>query len=181
MEVTRLRVHKSDKIHTRNAIFPNYFSKMVIGLISDTHGRLRPEVLTAFAGVDMILHAGDIGGAAVIEGLQAIAPVQQVRGNNDDRADGPDTVWLRVDEVPILMLHELAHLTPVMLATEPRIVIFGHSHKPANYTEAGVQFINPGAAGSKRFSLPISVARLHIEGADWRVEFINLLDDRPLP
>jgi uncharacterized protein len=154
---------------------------MVIGLISDTHGLLRPEAVAALAGVDLILHAGDVCGAQILTDLRAIAPVQHVRGNNDFLHDGPHTVAATYEGVSLLMIHELAHLTAEMLAAEPAIIIFGHSHKPALYEQAGVTYLNPGAAGKRRFSLPISVARLHLAAGEWRAEFINLLDDAPLP
>jgi uncharacterized protein len=159
----------------------DYFCPMIVGLISDTHGLLRPEALTALAGVDMILHAGDVGGADVLAGLQAIAPVLAVRGNIDAATDWPLTVWATVEQVKILMIHQLDHLSDMMLETAPTFVVYGHSHKPALHEAASIHYLNPGAAGNKRFSLPISVARLHVDGASWRVEFINLLDKRPLP
>lgn len=154
---------------------------MVIGLISDTHGLLRPEAVAALAGVDAILHAGDVGAPELVTRLQAIAPVQLVHGNNDPSDAWPHTVVAVFEEVRVLMIHELDHLRPKMLEAEPHLIVFGHSHKPALYAKAGLHYVNPGAAGPKRFSLPISLALLHVHGADWRVEFINLLDERPLP
>ena len=154
---------------------------MIIGLISDTHGLLRPEALGALAGVDALLHAGDVGAPDVLTRLRTIAPLHVVHGNNDPADAWPHTVRATFEQVDILMIHELAHLEVAMLASPPQLIVFGHSHKPALYEQAGIHYLNPGAAGPRRFSLPISVARLHVHGADWRVEFINLLDERPLP
>ncbi len=154
---------------------------MIIGLISDTHGLLRPEALSALAGVDAILHAGDVGAPEVLTRLEAIAPVQAVHGNIDPSNAWPHTVQISFEGVQILMIHDLSHLTTAMLLPLPTLVVHGHSHIPALYMQAGIHYLNSGAAGKKRFSLPISVARLHIAGAAWRVEFLNLLDARPLP
>jgi uncharacterized protein len=169
------------KIHNSRPILLHYFCTMIVGLISDTHGLLRPEALSALEGVDVILHAGDVGAPEVLIGLEAIAPVEAVHGNIDPRDAWPHTLRFSFGGVQILMLHDLSHLTPAMLATQPTLVVYGHSHMPALYLQAGIHYLNPGAAGKKRFSLPISVARLHIDGAKWRVEFLNLLDERPLP
>jgi uncharacterized protein len=157
------------------------FCRMIIGLISDTHGLLRPEALTALAGVDAILHAGDVGEPALLTPLQAIAPVQVVHGNTDLGGLWPLSLRTRLEDVDVLMIHQLAHVTAEMLDSRPAIIVFGHTHKPALYEEAGAHYLNPGAAGPRRFSLPISVVRLHVHGAVWHVEFINLLDERPLP
>lgn len=157
---------------------------MRIGLISDTHGLLRAEALTALAGSDLILHAGDIGSAAILEGLGSIAPVHAVRGNNDSQRDWPDLhnhLFFKLNGVSILMIHERAHLSEKMLVQQPEIVVCGHSHKPMLEQRDGITYLNPGAAGKKRFSLPISVALLHAENGGWEVRFINLLDERPLP
>ncbi len=172
---------RKNKVNDRPCILAIYFCRMVIGLISDTHGLLRPEALAALAGVDMILHAGDVGAPALLAGLEAIAPLHVVHGNNDPADAWPHTVQLTLEEVRVLMIHELAHVTAAMLASEPQLIVFGHSHKPALYEKAGIHYLNPGAAGPRRFSLPISVAQLHVDGAMWRMEFINLLDERPLP
>jgi uncharacterized protein len=142
-----------------------------IGLISDTHGLLRPEAVRALSGVTQILHAGDVGGAEVIAGLRAIAPVQAVRGNNDRDAWAvkslPLRVSLEIEGIHILVLHDLNDLGP-----EPethghhRVVVTGHSHKPAVEERSGTLFVNPGSAGPRRFSLPITIAYLTIaEGA----------------
>ena len=136
---------------------------MEIGVISDTHGLLRPEALRALAGVDHIVHAGDIGTPAVLEALAAIAPVTAVRGNNDRDAWArkiPETATVELGGARVLVIHDRKELR----AVPPGIacVIAGHSHKPLAETAGGVLFLNPGSAGPRRFSLPISVARLRI-------------------
>jgi uncharacterized protein len=138
-----------------------------IGLISDTHGLLRPEALRALAGVTQILHAGDVGGQEVIAGLRAIAPVQAVRGNNDRDAWAMKSLPLRlsleIEGVHILVLHDLGDLGP-----EPetqghhRVVVTGHSHKPVVADRSGTLFVNPGSAGPRRFNLPITMGYLTI-------------------
>lgn len=154
---------------------------MVIGLISDTHGLLRPEACAALAGVDMILHAGDVGAPAIVAELGRIAPAQAVHGNNDPPDAWPHHIWVRLGALDLLLIHEVVDVAAVVQARTPQLVVFGHSHKPASYAQGGVHYLNPGAAGPRRFSLPISVARLHVSGTDWQAEFINLLDERPLP
>jgi putative phosphoesterase len=157
---------------------------MLVGLISDTHGLLRPEAMAALQGVDRILHAGDIGDSGILVELEAIAPVQAVRGNIDHADEWPNVpvAWRgRLENLDVLLIHDLEDLRPELLTPEPDLVVCGHSHKPAHGPRDGLQVLNPGAAGRKRFSLPISVARLRVHGARYEVEFINLLDDRPLP
>lgn len=157
---------------------------MTVGLISDTHGLARPEALRALMGVEAILHAGDVGAGETLESLKALAPVYAVRGNIDtatDALDLPLTLRCTFEGVQLLVIHELAHLQPAMLLPMTDLVVYGHSHKPASYTEDGLHYVNPGAAGPKRFSLPLSVALLHITAGRWEVAFINLLDARPLP
>lgn len=136
-----------------------------IGLISDTHGLLRPEARVALAGVDRIIHAGDICDADVLEQLDRIAPLIAVRGNNDRGAWANalrDRETLDIGNVRILVLHDLHDL-----AIDPRtagidVVITGHSHRPSIRREGGVLYVNPGSAGPRRFRLPISIGFLHI-------------------
>jgi uncharacterized protein len=157
---------------------------MQLGLISDTHGLLRPEAVAALAGVDLILHAGDIGRPEVLEELERIAPVRAVRGNVDAAAEWPAVplqLQAECNGIRLFMIHDLSHLRPDMLLPRPEIIVFGHSHKPALYAQDGIHYLNPGAAGPLRFSLPISVARMQVEAGKWQVEFINLRDERPLP
>ena len=136
---------------------------MNIGVISDTHGLLRPEALAALHGSDRILHAGDIGGPEILEALERIAPVTAVRGNNDhgEWAEGiAEREQVECAGVRILMLHDLKELdaTP-----DCEVVIAGHSHKPMIEKRNGTLFLNPGSAGPRRFSLPVSVARLAVK------------------
>ena len=152
---------------------------MKIGLISDTHGLLRPEAVRALVGVSQILHAGDVGGEEVIAGLRAIAPVQAVRGNNDRDAWAMKSLPLRLSleiaGVHILLLHDLNELGP-----EPethghhRVIVAGHSHKPAVVERDGVLFVNPGSAGPRRFKLPVAIGYLTITARSPKAEICNL-------
>jgi uncharacterized protein len=138
-----------------------------VGLISDTHGLLRPEALAFLAGSDHIVHAGDIGDAGVLTDLQRLAPVTAVRGNNDTGSWAQriaETQVLRVDDVSIYVLHNLAELALDPRAAGYRVVVAGHSHKPLVEERAGVLYVNPGSAGPRRFKLPIAVAELKIAG-----------------
>ena len=133
---------------------------MKIGLISDTHGLVRPEALQALAGVDHIIHAGDIGGADVIEALRGIAPVDVPTGNNDKERWGaklPTWLALEFEGVSIHVLHDVKEMDVDPAAAGFRVVIAGHSHKPVVAERDGVLFVNPGSAGPRRFSLPVTV------------------------
>jgi len=137
----------------------------LVGLISDTHGLLRREVATALAGVDRILHAGDVGRPEILEALQAIAPVTAVRGNVDTAAWAEklpaDTVsW--IDGFNIYMIHSLHQMRIVPKAARMDVVVSGHSHKPLIETLDDVLYVNPGSAGPRRFTLPISVGFLRL-------------------
>ena len=134
-----------------------------IGLISDTHGLLRPEALALLEGADYIVHGGDIGDPAILERLAAIAPLTVVRGNNDIAswaASIPDSAVLEAGGIRIQATHDLATLR---LAPGVRVVVTGHSHKPLVQERDGVLYVNPGSAGPRRFSLPISVGELLID------------------
>ena len=136
---------------------------MRIGLISDTHGLLRPQALAALAGVDRIIHAGDIGNGAVLQALAAIAPVDVVRGNNDTGAWAaaiPHSLTLEYGGVQIYLLHDIKELKGKMPPVQ--VVIAGHSHKPLVQEQDGVLRINPGSAGPRRFRLPVTVGFLEI-------------------
>ncbi len=144
---------------------------MRIGLISDTHGLLRPEALAFLAGSDRIVHGGDIGNPEILERLAAIAPLTVVRGNNDTAAWAgtiPETACLAVGGVGILVIHDLKELAGDPAADGVRVVVSGHSHKPACVERGGVLYVNPGSAGRRRFSLPIAAGELLVE--DGRVE-----------
>jgi uncharacterized protein len=139
-----------------------------IGLISDTHGLLRPEALSFLRGSDVIVHAGDIGNAGVLEALAGIAPVTAVRGNNDTgswAAALPETAFLRFGAMLLYALHDLAALDIDAHANGVRVVVCGHSHRPRIEERDGVLYVNPGSAGPRRFRLPVSVAELLVDGA----------------
>ncbi len=149
---------------------------MRVGLISDTHGVLRPQALAALGGVECILHAGDIGSEAVLDGLRALAPVHAVRGNNDRGAWAeaiPPTLSMELAGLRAIVLHDLAELgePPAGVA----VVVSGHSHQPRVETRAGVLFINPGSAGPRRFRLPVTVGFLELEAGRARGHIQPLL------
>jgi putative phosphoesterase len=149
-----------------------------IGLIADTHGRLRPEALAALAGCEAIVHAGDIGSPDVLAALATLAPVTAVRGNNDDGdwADAlPESTQLRIDEVLIQVLHDRADLKRLPLTPGVRVLVTGHSHQPLIEERDGVLYVNPGSAGPRRFRLPVTVAELRIEGATVEARLLPLL------
>ena len=151
---------------------------MKIGLISDTHGLVRREALLALAGVDRIIHAGDIGGADVIEALSGIAPVDVVRGNNDKDPWGaklPAWLALEFEGVSIHVLHDVKEMDVDPAAAGFRVVIAGHSHKPVVADRDGVLFVNPGSAGRRRFSLPVTVGYLMVAAGTARAEIKSLL------
>ena len=139
-----------------------------IGIISDTHGLLRPEAKTFLYGSDRIVHAGDIGSASVLAELAAVAPVTAVRGNND-KGEWANAVQefeiLRVDDILVYVLHDLAELRVDPVAAGYRVVVYGHSHRPALEERDGVLYVNPGSAGPRRFKLPVAVAELRVAGA----------------
>ena len=134
-----------------------------VGLISDTHGLLRPEAVAFLRGSDFIVHGGDIGRAGVLEELAALAPVTAVRGNND-RASwaGPvqETEVLQVGEVLIYVVHDIAALDLDPVAAGFHVVVSGHSHRPSVTQRDGVLYVNPGSSGPRRFRLPVSVGEL---------------------
>jgi len=150
---------------------------MHIGLISDTHGLLRPEALAALQGCARIIHAGDIGKAAVLDGLSALAPLDAIRGNIDtaDWAQAlPERLDLRIDGLRLHVLHDLKELDVDPVVAGINVVIAGHSHQPRIERRDGVLYINPGSAGPRRFRLPISVALLRLEDGDAQAELIRL-------
>ena len=138
-----------------------------VGLISDTHGLLRPEATAFLAGSDHIVHAGDVGDPAILDALAAIAPLTVVRGNVDTDAWArrlPETARVALGGVTIYTLHDLAALDMKPHAHGIRVVVYGHSHKPSAAERDGVLYVNPGSAGPRRFKLPISAAELLIDG-----------------
>jgi len=150
---------------------------ILIGVISDTHGLLRPEALDVLRGSDMVIHAGDVGSAAIIEELRRIAPVSAVRGNidTDAWADGlPMTEIVDVGERTFFVLHQIAELDLDPAAAGFAAVIFGHSHQPSIETREGVLYLNPGSAGPRRFRLPVSIARVRVSPEEIRPEIVTL-------
>jgi len=140
---------------------------MMIGIISDTHGLLRPEAGARLAGVDHIIHAGDIGRPEVITGLRELAPTTAVRGNIDTgrwARDYPHTACLRLGGRSIHVLHDIKELDVDPAAAGIDVVISGHSHRPKIETVGGVLYLNPGSAGPRRFTLPIVLATLELSG-----------------
>lgn len=148
-----------------------------VGLISDTHGLLRPSALDALAGSDHIVHAGDIGASDILEALARIAPVTAVRGNNDTAPWArrvPARAVATLAGVSVLVLHDLAELANDPARAGHRVVISGHSHRPKHEVRGGVHYVNPGSAGPPRFNLPIALARLEIRGDAIAVELVEL-------
>jgi putative phosphoesterase len=147
----------------------------VLGLISDTHGLLRPQVLTALAGCDLILHAGDVGKPEILRALRGIAPVVAVRGNVDKgdwASQLPLTTTVDAGSRRIYMLHDVHDLDLDPAAAGFDMVVSGHSHRPGESEQSGVLYVNPGSAGPRRFRLPVTVARCELER--WRVEFVEI-------
>jgi putative phosphoesterase len=150
---------------------------MLIGLISDTHGLLRPEALAALKGSQLILHAGDIGTPDVLEELRGLAPTFAVRGNNDTEvwaAALPLREVVEAGDRAICVLHQIAHLHREPAVPGCAAVVFGHSHQPAIETRNGVLYVNPGSAGPRRFKLPVTVGRLRVDDAGLRPEIVDL-------
>jgi putative phosphoesterase len=165
-------------------------SRLTVGVVSDTHGLVRPEAIAALEGSDVILHAGDVGAQHVLEELGRLAPVIAVRGNVDGGWARllPERRLLELGGVTLLLLHDRALVGPRPFADAPpgprrrpstaggpeRIIVFGHSHQPLAEKRDGVLWFNPGSAGPKRFSLPVSVGQLVLEGGRLRRRLIGL-------
>lgn len=148
-----------------------------VGLISDTHGLLRPQALQALRGCDFIVHGGDIGNAAILDALREIAPLTVVRGNNDREpwADGiAETERATFGAIGLYAIHDLSQLGIDPRAAGVRVVVSGHSHKPRVEERDGVLYVNPGSAGPRRFSLPIAVAELLIDGDTVSARIVEL-------
>jgi uncharacterized protein len=150
---------------------------VILGVISDTHGLLRPEAVEALHGSNRILHAGDIGNPEILEALAQIAPVTAVRGNVDTSAWAralPVTEIVEAAGVSIYILHDLGQLDLKPEAAGFRVVVYGHSHQPKIEKKNRVLYFNPGSAGPRRFHLPVSIGRLMIEAGRVRAELIEL-------
>lgn len=148
-----------------------------VGVISDTHGLLRPEAIAFLNGCDHIIHGGDVGRSEVLTRLSAIAPVTAVRGNNDRGAWAeaiPETELFKIGEIAFYAVHDLALLDIEPAAAGVHVVISGHSHKPVVEKRDGVLYVNPGSAGPRRFKLPVAVAELTISGAAVTARIVEL-------
>ena len=151
--------------------------ELVVGVISDTHGLLRPEALDVLRGSDMIIHAGDVGKPEVIARLGEVAPLHVVCGNVDQEswaAALPMTELVEVGDHRFFVLHDVAQLDVDPAAAGFAAVVFGHSHRPSIETRNGVLFLNPGSAGPRRFKLPITVARVKTSGRHIRADIVDL-------
>ncbi|MGO9932957.1 MAG: metallophosphoesterase family protein [Steroidobacteraceae bacterium] len=152
-------------------------NELRVGVMSDTHGLLRAEARAFLTGCDYIIHGGDVGSAAVLEGLEALAPLIAVRGNNDNEPwakDLRETELIRVGGIFVYVIHDLSQLDIDPGSLGVRAVICGHSHKPLIEERAGILYINPGSCGPKRFKLPVAIGELFVEGANVRVRIVEL-------
>jgi uncharacterized protein len=150
-----------------------------IGVISDTHGLLRPEAVAALRGSEHIIHAGDVGESEILERLRQIAPVSAIRGNVDKSAWArklPETDVVELGGVSIYVLHDLSQLDLKPQAAGFHVVIYGHSHVPKQETRDGVLYFNPGSAGPRRFKLPVTVGKLIVEDGRVRGEIVPIFD-----
>jgi hypothetical protein len=148
-----------------------------VGLISDTHGLLRPQAVDFLRGSDLIVHAGDICDAAILRALAAIAPVVAVRGNNDHGAWAErlrESELFQVGDAFIYAIHDVAAIDIEPRAAGVQVVVSGHSHRPSIRHDDGILYVNPGSAGPRRFKLPISVGELTIVGASVEARTVEL-------
>lgn len=152
-------------------------SALRVGVISDTHGLLRPEAVAALQGADLILHAGDVGDPLILQELGRLAPVIAVRGNVDTGAWSralPDRRRLELHGTPVLLLHDRAAVGPDPARDGLGIVVFGHSHQPLSERRDGVLWFNPGSAGPRRFRLPVSLGFLELDDRGVRERLVPL-------
>ncbi|HET6431112.1 metallophosphoesterase family protein [Dyella sp.] len=148
-----------------------------VGVISDTHGLLRPEALAFLRGCDHIIHGGDIGNGGILEKLAEIAPVTAVRGNNDKDAWAkalPETALFRIGDVLVYAIHDLKQIDIEPAAAGVQVVVSGHTHKPLVQKVAGVLYVNPGSSGPRRFKLPIAVAEVRVSGRSVSASIVEL-------
>jgi uncharacterized protein len=149
----------------------------IVGVISDTHGLIRPQALAALADVELIIHAGDIGKPEVLETLNGIAPVLAIRGNNDRESwarDIPDILNVRINGLDIQVIHNVHDIDGDAASLDVQAVISGHSHKPGIVSRERILFVNPGSAGPRRFKLPVTVAKIHFGKRQLRATLIEL-------
>jgi uncharacterized protein len=148
-----------------------------VGLVSDTHGLLRPEARAFLAGSDYIIHGGDIGTVEILDELAALAPLVAVRGNNDNQAWAvqlPQTELIRVGGAFVYVIHDISQLDIEPQPAKVGVIVSGHSHKPKIERREGVLYVNPGSCGPKRFKLPVSVGELIVEGSEVRARTVEL-------
>jgi len=148
----------------------------IVGVISDTHGLLRPEVPKLLTGVRLILHAGDVGAPEVLEALRTIAPVIAVRGNNDKGPWArriPESQIVPIGSIVVYIVHDVKMMR-LPSRKKVHVVVSGHSHRPSIDRREGMLFLNPGSTGPRRFKLPISMAKLIVEGEAVRAELVEL-------
>lgn len=152
--------------------------KSLVGVVSDTHGLLRPEAMKALKGVELIIHAGDIGPPEILAALERLAPVLAVRGNTD-RGDLarrlPRTRVVELAGMHLYVLHNLYELDLDPAAAGFTGVIYGHSHEPHLERKNGILYLNPGSAGPRRFTLPVTLALLRVQGNSLQAEFVELI------
>ncbi len=156
----------------------NLLSKSRIGIISDTHGLLRPEAINALQKCELIIHAGDIGKESVLDSLKEIAPVIAVRGNVDKDKWAKSLSLneiVKIKNKNIYILHDINKINIEPRSEGVHVVISGHSHKPLEDMREGVLYLNPGSAGPRRFKLPVCVAIMEIESDIINIEFFNLI------
>jgi uncharacterized protein len=156
----------------------NTNNELRVGIISDTHGLLRPEARAFLVGCDYIIHGGDIGGSQILEELALMAPLISVRGNNDTQpwaARLRETELIRVGNIFVYVIHNLAELDIDPAAAGVRVVVCGHSHRPIVEERNGILYFNPGSCGPRRFKLPISAGQITVSGSAVRARLVNLL------
>jgi putative phosphoesterase len=156
----------------------NASSELRVGLVSDTHGLLRPEVRAFLMGSDYIVHGGDVGDSKILDELAVIAPLIAVRGNNDREtwaADLRETELIRVGNIFVYVIHNLAELDIDLDAVGVRVVVSGHSHKPMVEERDGILYINPGSCGPRRFKLPISFGEITVSGSAVKARIVDII------
>ena len=162
----------------RGAAHPTIAAMVRVGLISDTHGLLRPAALEFLRGCDHIIHGGDIGGAQILEQLGELAPLTAVRGNNDRGAWAdriPEFEYLRLGGICVYVIHDLQAMDIDPAGAGVQVVVCGHSHDPAIGQRDGVLYVNPGSAGPRRFALPVAVGELVLSGSQASARYVELL------
>ena len=155
----------------------NTNSELRVGLVSDTHGLLRPEARAFLVGCDYIIHGGDVGGVEILDDLAAMAPLTAVKGNNDREpwaAQLRETELIRVGNLFVYVIHNLDELDIDPEAAGVRVVVSGHSHKPMIAEREGIMYVNPGSCGPRRFKLPISVGEIMVSGSAVKARIVEL-------